>query len=280
VHIGVLSNTSDWSLDAAAMATLVESAGIESLFIGEHSHIPASRETPYPGGDGTMPPGYERTLDLFVALTMAATATTDLKLGTGICQIVQRDPILTAKAVASVDHISNGRMVLVVGSSWNIEEMRNHGTDPATRYELMEERALAMREIWAEDEATFHGRFVNFDRIWSWPKPVQQPMPIFIGGNSAGAEQRALRAGTGWAPLHVPGMAERVGAFLQQAAGDGETTSALGVAGELSPQIIEGYANAGAERWLHYVPMTADEGEFTSELERLIAVQAEFSGAA
>jgi probable F420-dependent oxidoreductase len=279
VHIGVLSNSSDWSLDAAAMARLVESAGIESLHFGEHSHIPASRETPYPGGDGTMPAGYERTLDLFVVLTIAAVATTDLKVGTGICQIVQRDPILTAKAVASVDHISDGRMLLITGSSWNIEEMRNHGTDPATRHQLVEERVLAMREIWAEDEATFQGRFVNFDRIWSWPKPVQDPMPVFIGGNSPGSEERALRAGTGWAPLHVPGMADRVRAYVEHAAAEGIATEAIGVAGELSAQMIEDYADAGAAWWLHYIPMTADEGEFTTELERLVTVRAEYTGA-
>ena len=280
MHIGVLSNSSDWSLDAATMARLVESAGIESLFFGEHSHIPASRETPYPGGDGTMPAGYERTLDLFVVLTMAAAATSDLRVGTGICQLVQRDPILTAKAVASVDHISDGRMVLITGSSWNIEEMRNHGTDPATRHDLVEERVLAMREIWAEDEATFHGRFVNFDRIWSWPKPVQNPMPVFVGGNSPGAEERALRCGTGWAPIHIPGTPERMRAYLENAAAEGLVTSAIGVAGDLSAQIIEDYATAGAERWLHYIPMTASEGDFTGEIERLLAVQAEFSGAA
>ena len=281
MHIGILSNSSVWSLDPAAMARMVESAGIESLFFGEHSHIPASRETPYPGSDdGAMPAGYERTHDLFVALTMAAAATTDLRVGTGICQLVQRDPILTAKAVASVDHVSDGRMVLITGSSWNLEEMRNHGIDPDTRYELLEERVLAMREIWAEDEATFHGRFVDFDRIWSWPKPVQSPMPVFVGGNSPGAEERALRSGTGWAPLHIPGTADRVRAYLEAAAAEGHTTSAIGVAGELSAQIIEDYAEAGAERWLHYIPMTADEGEFTGEMERLLAVQAEFSGTA
>ena len=181
-----------------------------------------------------MPAGYERTLDLFVVLTMAAAATTTIKLGTGICQIVQRDPIVTAKAVASVDHISGGRMVLVTGSSWNIEEMRNHGTDPATRYELLEERVLAMREIWRSDEATFHGEFVNFDRIWSWPKPIQDPMPVFVGGNSPGAEERAMRAGTGWSPLHLPGIPERMRAYTEKAAADGVTTSALGVGGPLS----------------------------------------------
>jgi probable F420-dependent oxidoreductase len=280
VQIGVLTNSADWSIDAATMATMAEQAGADSIHYGEHSHIPASRETPYPGSpDGTMPAGYERTLDLFVVLTMAAAATATIKLGTGICQIVQRDAITTAKAVASVDYISGGRMVLVTGSSWNLEEMRNHGTDPATRYELLEERVLAMREIWASDEATFHGEHVNFDRIWSWPKPVQDPMPVFIGGNSPGAEERALRAGTGWAPLHVPGIPDRMRAYTERARADGVTTSALGVAGPLSAQTIEDYARAGAECWLHYIPMTADAGEFARGLEELAAVRAEWNGA-
>jgi probable F420-dependent oxidoreductase len=280
VEIGVLCSSADWSVDASTMARMVESAGIESLVLGEHSHIPASRETPYPGGDGTMPPGYERTLDLFVVLTMAVLATTDLKVGTGICQIVQRDPILTAKAVASVDHISGGRFVLITGASWNIEEMRNHGTDPETRYELMEERVLAMREIWANDEASFHGRFVNFDRIWSWPKPVQDPMPVWLGGNSAGAEERALRAATGWAPIHVPGMPDRVRAYTEHAAAEGLATSVIAVGGELSPALIEAYAEAGAARWLYAIPMTDDEDVFARELERLVAARSEFIGAA
>jgi len=280
VHIGVITQVTDRSLDATTVARVVEAAGIESLFFGEHSHIPASRETPYPGGDGTMPAGYERTLDLFVVLTQAALATSELRLGTGICQVVQRDPILTAKEVASVDHVSGGRLVFITGSSWNIEEMRNHGTDPATRYELVEERVLAMREIWAKDEASFHGRFVNFDRIWSWPKPLQQPMPVFIGGNSPGSEERALRAGTGWAPIHVDGMIERVVEYLENAAAGGHQTAAIAVGGDLSAQLIEGYTKAGAERWIHGLPILDDEGELERELEQLLAVVAEFSGTA
>jgi len=259
---------------------MVEEAGFETVMFGEHTHIPAARETPYPGGDGTLPAGYERLHDLFVVLTLAAVATTRVKLGTGILQVVQRDPILTAKAVASVDLISSGRMLLVTGSSWNLDEMRNHGTDPATRYELLDERVLAMREIWTSDEATFHGRFVNFDRIWSWPKPVQDPMRVWVGGNSPGSEERALRAGTGWAPLHVPGMPDRVRAHVDHAAAEGLATSVIGVAGPLSAQTIEDYSEAGAERWLHYIEMTPDEGEFTTEVERLVGVAAEFTGAA
>ena len=209
MEVGIATTCSDWSVDAATVARMVEDAGIPMLSFGEHTHIPASRETPYPGGsnsgDGALPPGYERSIDLFVTLTVAALATTKLKLGTGILQVVQRDPIVTAKAVASVDLLSGGRLVPITGSSWNIEEMRNHGTDPATRYELLEERVLAMREIWANDEATFHGQFVNFDRIWCWPKPAQNPMPIYIGGNSPGSR------GAGAARRHRLVLAARSG---------------------------------------------------------------------
>jgi probable F420-dependent oxidoreductase len=257
---------------------MVEEAGFECVAFGEHTHIPAARETPYPGGDGTLPAGYERTVDLIVVLTLAAMATTRIKLGTGILQVVQRDPILTAKAVASIDHISNGRMLLITGSSWNIDEMRNHGTDPETRYELLEERVLAMREIWSNDEATYHGRFVNFDRIWSWPKPVQSPLPVLIGGNSDGVEDRARLVGTGWAPLHAPGTTDRVRAYLERAAADGVQTTVTGVGGPLAASVIEEYASAGAERWLYGMGIIDDEGRFATELERVLAVQAEFAG--
>jgi len=278
VHFGLLTEVTDRSLDAATVARIVESAGIESVFFGEHSHIPASRETPYPGEGGNLPPGYERILDLFVVLTQAALATTKLKIGTGICQIAQRDPILTAKAVASADHVSRGRLILITGSSWNLEEMRNHGTDPQTRYELVEERVLAMREIWASDEATFHGQFVNFDRIWSWPKPVQNPLPVFVGGNSPGAEERALRAGTGWAPIHLPGILERVSGFLRKAADDGDVTAVTVVGEDASAQMLDAYAAAGAERWIFALPICADESELEREIEKVLAIQTELTG--
>jgi probable F420-dependent oxidoreductase len=279
MHIGISTSSSDQSIDPGTFARLVEEAGFETVAFGEHTHIPAGRETPYPGGDGSLPAGYERTVDLIVVLTLAALATTRVKLGTGILQIVQRDPILTAKALASVDHISDGRMLLITGSSWNIDEMRNHGTDPATRYELMEERVLAMREIWANDEATFHGEFVNFDRIWSWPKPVQDPMPVLIGGNSEGVEERARRAGTGWAPLHAPGISDRIRAYLARAAADGVHSPVTAVGGPLSAEVIEEYASAGAERWMLGLGIIEDAGELATLLEEVQAVQAEFAGA-
>jgi len=278
MHIGVHASCTDRSLDPGTLARMVEEAGFESVGFGEHSHIPAARESPYPGGDGSLPPGYERTLDLFVCLTCAALATSRVKLSTGILQVVQRDPIITAKEAASVDHISNGRLRLITGSSWNLGEMRNHGTDPATRYELLDERVLAMREIWTRDEATFHGRFVNFDRIWSWPKPVQDPMPILIGGNSEGVEQRARRIGTGWAPLHAPGITDRIRAYVKQATDDGVESTVTAVGGPATPEVIEDYASSGAERWIYAIPITEDPAEFANELEKVQAAQAQFAG--
>lgn len=282
MEVGVTTTCSDVSVDAATVARMVEDAGIPFLGFGEHTHIPASRETPYPGGgsaeQGKLPPGYERSIDLFVTLTVAALATSTLKLGTGILQMVQRDPIVTAKAIASVDLVSGGRFVPITGSSWNLEEMRNHGTDPATRYELLEERVLAMREIWANDEATFHGEFVNFDRIWCWPKPVQNPMPIYIGGNSPGTEERALRAGTGWSSLHTPEMPERVAAYLERAAAEGLETSVAAVGGPLSAELIEAYAQAGAKYWLFGIQMSDDPAVYERAIESLVAANAEFAG--
>lgn len=279
MKIGIATSCSDQAVAPATVARLVEEAGFETISLGEHSHIPAARQTPYPGGDGKLPPGYERLLDLSVSLTCAALATESIKLATGIMQIVQRDPIHAAKQVASLDRISNGRMLLITGSSWNIEEMRNHGVEPDTRYELLEERVLAMREIWANDEASFHGRFVDFDRIWSWPKPVQDPMPVLIGGNSEGVEERALRSGTGWAPLASPGMPERIRAYLAKAAADGVRTTVTAVGGgALSAHALEDYAAAGAERYLHAVPIPLQEGELVDGLERVLAVQAELVG--
>src|SRR5205807_10329517 len=167
----------------ADLAVMAEERGFESLFFPEHTHIPASRETPYPAG-GELPPEYSRTYDPFVALTAAAAATERLLVGTGICLVIERDSIVTAKEVASLDRLSGGRFLFGVGAGWNVEEMRNHGTDSSQRFGIMRERIEAMKAIWAEEEASYTGRYVNFERIWSWPKPSQEPHPpILVGGN-------------------------------------------------------------------------------------------------
>jgi len=192
---GIVMFPTDYSIGAADLAKAVEQRGFESLFYPEHTHIPASRRTPWPGG-ADLPKEYWHTLDPFVALTAAAMVTEKLLLGTGIALIMERDPITTAKEVASVDMISNGRFLLGVGGGWNEEEMENHGTDPKRRFKVLRERIEAMKAIWTQDEAEYHGEFVDFDPVWSWPKPVQKPHPpVLIGGDSDHTLKRVIQYG-------------------------------------------------------------------------------------
>jgi probable F420-dependent oxidoreductase len=201
VEFGVGYFPTHQGLSPAAIAQLVEQRGQSSLLFAEHTHIPASRESPWPGGD-RLPSKYWHCYDLFVALTAAAAATSRLRIGSGICLVIERDPIITAKEVASIDHLSGGRLDFGVGAGWNREEMRNHGTDPRTRMALMRERIEAMKAIWSEDEASYSGEHVRFERIWSEPKPVQRPHPpILVGGAGPGVLDRVLAFGDGWLPM-------------------------------------------------------------------------------
>jgi probable F420-dependent oxidoreductase len=269
MEIGIYGVCTDESLRPDVMARLVEDAGFDALAIGEHTHIPAGRDSPYPGGD--LPDGYTRTLDLFIAMTAAALATTRLKVSSSILQLAQRDPIITAKEAASLDFLSGGRLDLLIGHGWNVEEMRNHGVDPETRYDLVREKILAIREIFREDVATFHGQFVNFDRIWSWPKPVQEGgVPLILGGNSPGSEERALEYGDGWVPGHGDGVVERVAAFT--AANPGVPVHVAGV--PTDADVVEAYGRAGADRVVlslgHVRP--GDEGPILEGLRRTVDV--------
>ncbi|HEX3649674.1 MAG TPA: LLM class F420-dependent oxidoreductase, partial [Pseudonocardiaceae bacterium] len=198
MRYGLCYFPTDYGMHPAEVAQAAQERGFESLFFCEHTHIPVSRRTPYPPG-GQLPKMYSHSYDLFVALTAAATATTELTVGSGVCLVVQRDPIITAKEVASLDRLSGGRFLFGVGAGWNREEMAHHGTDPRTRMRLLGERVRAMRTIWTRDEAEFHGEFVDFEPIWSWPKPVRQPgPPVLVGGMGAGVEDRILAWGDGW----------------------------------------------------------------------------------
>src|SRR3954452_17329827 len=182
-------------MSPGAVAKLAEEHGFSSLHFAEHTHIPASRESPWPGGD-ELPRKYWHSYDLFVAMTHAVAATSRIRVGSGICLIVERDPITTANEVASIDHLSGGRVEFGVGAGWNKEEMRNHGTEPRTRMALMRERVEAMKAIWTQDEASYSGEFVNFDRIRWQPNPPQRPSPpILVGGSGPTVLDRVLAFG-------------------------------------------------------------------------------------
>jgi probable F420-dependent oxidoreductase len=203
MDLGLAHFLTDYGMQPADLARNAEERGFESLFLPEHTHIPVSRRTPYPGG-GELPPEYSHTLDPFAALAAAATATERLKLGTGVCLVIERDPIVTAKEVATVDHISGGRFLFGVGAGWNREEMENHGTDPDTRFRRMRESIEAMKAIWTQDEAEYHGRIIDFDPIWCWPKPVQKPHPpVLVGGLGEKVLDRVIAYGDEWIPNRV-----------------------------------------------------------------------------
>jgi probable F420-dependent oxidoreductase len=261
----------DETLPPQEVAQLCEERGFESLWFPEHTHIPASRATPYPAG-GDLPSMYWRSLDPFVALTAAATATTELRLGTGICLVIERDPIITAKEVASLDLLSGGRVEFGVGAGWNREEMRNHGTDPRRRMAVLAERVAAIKTIWTEPEATFHGEHVSFDRIWSWPKPLQDPHPrVWVGGNGPTVEDRVLAFGDGWMPNVVDDddLLGRIAALRSRAGFDVPISIN---ASPRRPERLERYAEAGVERAIFYLPSSGRE-----EIEqRMDAVQASF----
>ena len=201
MEFGICMFATDYSMQAADLAVAVEDRGFDALFIPDHTHIPASRKTPFIIG-GELPPDYSHNLDMFLGLTAAAAATKRIRLGTGICLVMERDPITTAKEVASLDHISGGRLDFGIGGGWNREEMENHGMPWERRWKVVRERVEAMQAIWTHDEASYDGEFVKFDRIFSWPKPVQKPYPpIYVGGDAAGTFKRVLSYGDGWVPM-------------------------------------------------------------------------------
>lgn len=201
MHFGVQMFATDEAIRVDELARAAEERGFESLWLPEHTHIPASRRSPWPGGP-VLPREYSRTHDLFVALATAAAVTTRLKVASGICLLVERDPITTAKEVASLDVLSNGRLLFGIGAGWNAEEMAHHGTDFRTRWQLLRERVLAMKKIWTEDEPAFDGELVHFEPLWSWPKPVQKPHPpILLGGHGRRALERVVDYCDGWLPI-------------------------------------------------------------------------------
>jgi len=263
------------AVDPASFARLVEERGHESLFFAEHTHIPASRESPWPAG-GELPRKYSHTYDLFVTLTAAALATSKLRVGSGICLVVERDPITTAKEVASIDHLSGGRLEFGVGAGWNREEMENHGTDPRVRMAIMLERIEAMKAIWTQDEASYHGKHVAFDRIWSWPKPAQRPHPpVLVGGNGPTVLDRVLRVGDAWFPNYgFEDLLERIEELRSRAERPIGVT-VIGVPAKAA--VLNELQSAGVQRVVRWIP-SAGRGPVERALERWEDTIAELNG--
>jgi probable F420-dependent oxidoreductase len=271
MKFGIATFVTDDGIRPAALGRALEERGFDSLFLAEHSHIPVSRETPYPGGE--LPRRYYRTLDPFVTLSAIASVTSDLLLGTGVALLIQRDVIHTANEVASLDLISGGRVLFGVGVGWNREEMRNHGTDPRTRGALLNEQLEALKTIWTNDEAAFAGKYVKFDPIFAWPKPVQKPHPpIYVGGESPAALDRLLKHGDAWLPRDHTEIAEikRVRGWLADN-GRPDVPFTVFAAGRDKGRLAA-YAEAGVERITFFLP-TLPESETLTQLDELAALR-------
>jgi probable F420-dependent oxidoreductase len=259
MHIGVCMFATDYAIPIDELARETEVRGFESLWVPEHTHIPTSRRTPWPGG-GELPKEYSHTYDPFISLMFAAAVTKTLKLGTGICLIIERDTITTAKEVASLDRLSGGRFLFGIGGGWNAEEMAHHGTVFKTRFKKMGEQVRAMKEIWTKDVAEFHGEHVNIDPLWCWPKPATQPHPpVLLGGESSHTLQRVVDYCEGWFPrsrqpeLVTQGMVE----LKERAAKAGRdiqtiSVSVFGVAPD--QKLLDTYRAAGVTRAILRLP--------------------------
>jgi probable F420-dependent oxidoreductase len=269
MKLGVAIFPTDYTIRPDDFARACEERGFESVWFPEHTHIPASRETPYPAG-GELPPEYSRTYDPFVALTAAAAATERILLATGICLVIERDPIITAKEVASLDRLSEGRFLFGVGAGWNLEEMENHGTEPRRRFSLMRERIEAMKAIWTEDEASYHGELVDFDPIWSWPKPVQKPHPpVLVGGNGERVLERVVAFGDEWMPNRASGLRERIQELTRMAAEAGRDPIPVTLSGARpDPDLVERGEEAGVHRCTFYIE-PADAADTERQLDEL-----------
>ena len=256
----------DYSISPTELAVAMEERGLDALWVAEHSHIPVPRRTPAPGG-GELPKRYYDVMDPFVTLSAAAAVTKRLKLGTGVCLVIQRDTIQTAKLVASIDQVSNGRFLFGIGGGWNAEEIENHGAEFTSRFKKMREQVLAMKEIWTRSTAEYHGDIVHFSPMMTWPKPVQKPHPpILVGGAFPWAARRAIRYGDGWFPIAGSGRAdplEYLPRFRQTAEEAGRDPKSLPVTlggAPEDPDMLKRYRDLGVVRVNFPVPPAkADE---------------------
>ncbi|MBI2178593.1 MAG: LLM class F420-dependent oxidoreductase [Candidatus Tectomicrobia bacterium] len=279
MNFGFCIFTTDYSISPAEVARGAEDRGFETLLFSEHTHIPSSRASINPLYGKDIPREYLHNYDPFVAMGAAAAVTKKIKLGTGICLVGERDPIILAKEVATVDHMSNGRVLLGVGGGWNREEMENHGTKWSLRWKVLRERIEAMKEIWTKEKATYHGEFVNFDEIWSWPKPVQKPHPpVLVGGDGERTFERVLRYGDGWMPHPRFGgfYADKIKRLNDMASQRGRSAVPITFFGAPSdPVQIEGFIRDGASRILFWLP-SGKTDEVLAEMDRVADVVKRF----
>ena len=261
---GVAIFSTDYSITPAELAVAAEDRGFESLWFPEHSHIPLSRLSPW-GGGGELPKHYYDCMDPLVGMATAAAVTKTILLCTGVCLVIQRDPIQLAKEVATLDQLSNGRVIMGVGGGWNAEEMADHGTEFKSRFRLMAERIAAMKIIWTESKPKFKGKFVNFDPMMAWPKPFQKPYPpILVGGGFPHGARRAIEYGDGWMPLGGRGfdVLETLPRFRQMAAEADRDPDGLGITifgAEGKTDILKGYQDAGVERTVFTLPSAGSD---------------------
>jgi probable F420-dependent oxidoreductase len=267
VKFGVAVFPTDYSISMAELAPAAEQLGFESLWVAEHSHIPASRLSQWPGGV-ELPKQYWHTLDPFLALTVAALASKTIRVATGICLLIQRDPIHTAKQVATLDVLSNGRFIFGIGAGWNREEMADHGTEFKTRWQLLRERTEACKAIWMQDEAEYHGEMVDFGPMWSWPKPVQKPHPpVILGGAGPKILERVVRYADGWMPNRGD-VIERIPELQEMARAAGREPIPVSFYPKPVAAEIERLTIAGVERCIYYVPPDGRD-QALSKLEEL-----------
>lgn len=277
---GVALFFTDYSIGPVALGRALEERGFESVWAPEHSHIPLTRKSPFPQG-GDLPKKYYDVMDPFVTLSAAAAATARLKVGTGICLVVQRDPIQTAKSVASLDQIANGRFLFGIGAGWNEDEMANHGTtDFKGRFKLMEERVRAMREIWTRSKAEYNGDLVRFGPMMTWPKPVQKPMPVIVGGMFPHGARRAIAYGDGWIP-HAgrpqyagEDITSKLPAFREMALAAGRDPATLPITTfntPADPETLKRFRDAGIQRVVFSIP-SEDTAKTLVTLDKLAGV--------
>jgi probable F420-dependent oxidoreductase len=272
MKIGLYVVPTATSMPLTTLAPALEARGFDSIWVPEHSHIPTTGSTPYPGR-GPVTRDFAQTLDPFLALTAAAAVTTRLKLATGICLLIQRDTIHTAKSVATLDQISGGRVLFGVGGGWNRPEMENHGTEYATRFRKLEEQLQALQRIWTQDEPAYHGEFVDFDPIWCWPKPVAQPHPpIFIGGETDHTLRRIVKLADGWLPrVRDPALVLKGIDKLHRYARDaGRANGSIAISAFGLPardEAIKPFRDAGVERAIIALPPGSND-ETMARLDR------------